>query len=425
MEIEPIGHFIVFGPTGSGKTYYTKHLIKTLKFEKVFVFAGEPYEWEYPEYIVQKESFTDSCSKIVTECSGHMDGLRGIATARGEEFVSSCPFAVVFDDYNDEINTSHNEHYKRMYTKGRHNGIRVINLAHYTHAIGPAARANAKYIALMATMPENEVKSIADIWFGKDHIQLNKVVKDAMQENERNVVLINRNTKKINVMIAPPKQRQLVNIVDPRYDYNNQSITVDVDLHENSALNRNPDSLAYNRVGGQLCVGNKTAHNMVDNSKNMFNIDHSVKIEQKIQSNQINNQLKFQNIQINNTINLYQDIHDVHDLVHKPWNSPEETQKIVYTLNRSLRPNPPFTIKDYREGIPEFEKRFFKNKSYVRADEQDIFGTFIGRAGSMWMAANNPLALVNEAYGLFERVGPPVRQSPAQIQSMTERKKKV
>lgn len=26
MNIDPICHFIVFGPTGSGKTYYTKHL---------------------------------------------------------------------------------------------------------------------------------------------------------------------------------------------------------------------------------------------------------------------------------------------------------------------------------------------------------------------------------------------------------------
>jgi hypothetical protein len=413
MDIEPIGHFIVFGATGSGKTYYAKHLIKTLKPKKVFVFAGEQYQWDMAGYTVMnkgEDSFETSAEKIVTECSDHMKKLREEAAKAGEELESSCPFVVVFDDFNDEINTAHNEHYKRMYTKGRHNGIRVINLAHYTHAIGPVARANAKYIAMMCTMPEDEIKTIADIWYGKDHLKLKRYAADAMKEHENNVILFNRVNKNVTVTRAPAQQRAIVpirqhledNIAD---DYDEiRNMTVDVPLDDNSALNKHPDSLAYNRVGGQLSIGNKSAHNMVDNSKNMFNIDHSVKIDQKIQSNQINNQLKLQNITQNMIINLKQDICDVHELVHKPWNTPEEIQKIVYTLNRGLRPNPPFTIHDYREGIPAFERKFFKNKSYKRAEDKDMFATFVGRAGNMMLAQNNPLTLFNEAYGLYERV---------------------
>ncbi len=387
MVIEPTGHFIVFGPTGSGKTQYTKHLLDQLKPEKIYVFAGEPSQWmnnnNQKKYLVQTDPFQTACENIISYGSDKMAKKRA-------EGSSVDPFlVVVFDDYNDEINTAHDENYKKFYTQGRHMGIRVINLAHYTRAIGPVARANAKYVAVMCTTPEDEIKSIADIWYNKNHIALNRVAKTACDKNPYSVVLFNRTTKVVDVVVAPN------NVI---------SHTVDVPLTNNHSLNMDPSMMGYNMVGGPtLFLGNKSAHNMVDTSTNNFNIDHNVRIEQKIQSNQINMDLKFQNVKTTNTINLYQDMHDVHDLAHKSWNTPEEIQKIVYCLNRSLRPNPPFTIHDYQEGLPEFERVFFDNNNYSVSNNKT--DKIISKAGNMLLATNNPLLLVSEALSLFNIAG--------------------
>lgn len=411
MNIDPIGHFIIFGPTGSGKTYYTKHLLQTLHFKKIYVFAGERHQWMNPTvgqqrtsstaYEVQTDPFPTACDSIIQYTSDYMTKQR----SKNPDY-NECPFAVVFDDYNDEINTSHDEHYKKLYTKGRHNGIRVINLAHYTKAIGPVARSNVKYIAMMATMPEDEIRSIADIWYGRDHLKLAKYAREALEESEYSVVLFNRTTKHITTTIAPMRDTHNNGVIvqnaitepddQPVATYNHSVI---VEPHPNSTISQRPESVAYNRIGSTLNIGNKQANNLYDNSRNQFNIDHTIRQDQKIEANQVNNRLKFQNIRVNNTINMYQEMHDVHDIIHKPWKSPDEIQKIVYVLNKTLRPTPPFTIHDYEEGLPEFERRYFNNTRY--RNPESVESRFIAGAGNMLLSRDNPLMLMNSVYSLY------------------------
>lgn len=400
MDIEPVGHIIVFGDSYSGKTYFTKHFIKSLNPKKVFAFAGEQYQWDQPEYDVQKDDFETSANKIITECSQHMTNLREEAKNNNQELEASTPFVLVFDDFNEEINTKSNELYKQLYTRGRHHGIRIINIAHHSKAIGPAARANAKYIFMMCSMADDEIKAIADMFFGKDHLRLMSAAKKALSESKYNVLMIDRVKKTIHIDKAPDKSLMLKQSDDiipviPRHQ------SLEVVPNDMATISQMPGDIHYNRIGGGMQLGNKSAQYMYDNSKNQFNVDYTIKNEQKITSNHTNNKIKFENIKVENTINLYQNMHDVADIVRKPWHSPEEIKKIVYVLNRTLRADPPYTIHDYKEGIRPFLKQYFNDDTY--STKKSTVATISEAAGNIYLAQSDPVMLLSSIAGFYNQ----------------------
>jgi hypothetical protein len=426
-QFEAVGHFIIFGPTYSGKTHYAKHLITQLAPTKVFVFAGEPYQWAEPGFHVQDEAFEIAAVKIFEECSEYMKANRG------KPDCAACPFLVIFDDYNEEINTSHNENYKKLYTKGRHSGIRVINMAHFTRAIGPVARTNVRYISFMCTTPDDEVKLIADAWFDKDYFSLKRKVKTCLQSSRYNVLVIDRITKSVNVSKAPaPLPTPSTAVTVPSNDNNVQdriaknmqtlmnmptsfrehSATKEVTVPDNASIFTNPESLLVDNigsgpsvgdtnVGGTLNVGNKSAHNMLDQSNNVFNIDHRIKMDQRVESNNINNQMKMQNVKVNNTITLYQHVHDTRDLIYKPFKTQEEITKIIYVLNRTLRPNIKYTVRDYKEGIPIFLKHYFQEHYDEDEESEDELEDKILNVA---VTGFDTMSIAAQAIGMFKNI---------------------
>jgi hypothetical protein len=409
MEYEKIAHMIVFGETFSGKTYYTKHILNVLDPppEKIYVFTGSPHEWDDPKYKVYKDNFDENAKAVVTECSVVMDEYR-----KNPNFESYCPHVVIFDDFNEEINTKTNETYKSLYTRGRHYGIRVINLAHQSKAIGPLARANARYIFILSSTSEAELENLSELFYGRSHLHLKKIVSEAYTANKYNCVVLDKRTKKYAVDKAPAVSK-ITRCVDSDSE---TDIEIDVQLPQNAAL-MNPVNATYYGVGNpypqglqnhgpqnsgsQITnhIGGKTAHNMYDNSTNNFNVNHNIKMNQLVETNNTHNEIKLQNLKFEAKLKLREDVFIVGEIINKPFKTLAEKEKLIKTMNRTLRPEPPFTIMDYEEGIPIFMKTYFGQKY-----EPDTKHKMIESAGSMIMSGNDPIGLMSSGWGFLSAV---------------------
>lgn len=401
MEFEKVAHMVVFGETFSGKTYYTKHLINKLNPTKIFVFTGSPHEWN--DLIVNNvpanvytDSFDENTTKMIAECTEIMNTER-----LKPDFEPHCPHVVVFDDFNEEINTKTNELYKSLYTRGRHYGIRVINLAHQSHAIGPLARANARYIFILSSTSETELEELAGLFYGKMHLQLKNIASNAYAENKYNCIIIDKRTKQHVIDCAPrarDSNKTLANKFIGAFD-----IDLDTELPPASALNQDPASAHYMGVANPTLISNfgtKTAHNMVDNSINNFNVNHNIKMKQLVESNNVHNEIKLQNLMFDVKLKLREDVLNVRDIIHKPFKTPQEKEKLVHVMNKTLRPSPPFTTLDYEEGIPTFMNVYFKEKYN---NKKPTVTSVVEKAGDLMLCnQNEPISLATSGWNLLQ-----------------------
>ena len=137
------GHILVYGQTMSGKTFFTKHILDVLKPDNIYVFTTTNDWTDYNNY----------------------HNFNRISTILNEIEYSEGSNIIVFDDFNDQINTSTDKHYIELFTRGRHKNIRVINLAHNSKAIGPTVRANTRYVFMMSTINLEESNELAKIFY--------------------------------------------------------------------------------------------------------------------------------------------------------------------------------------------------------------------------------------------------------------------
>ena len=375
LSFEPVGHFIVFGETFSGKTYYTKHLFqnKTIEPKKIFVFTGSPHEWsDSPEYTVFTDDFDTNASKIVTDCLKELEEERKLPT-----YKPKCETIIVFDDFNEQINTKTNDIYKSLYTKGRQAGIRVINIAHQSHAIGPTARANARYICIMASTSDAELESLADLFFGKNHVYLKRKAEELRGINKYSVIVIDKTNRQLFTDVAKEKNRFMEMFED---------VDVTVDLPQGAALATNPGSVGYHGVAAPTVstfIGTKTATNMVDNSINNFNVNHNVKMQQLVEQNNVHNDIKMQNLKFDLKYQMISESQAVKDIIRKPFRTPEDKKRILADVNKRLRPNIPYTMNDFDEGVEQYMKIIHKepiNLKMVPVEDRiiDSAGDLVG-----------------------------------------------
>lgn len=399
MEYEKIAHMVVFGETFSGKTYFTKYLINRLAPTKVYVFTGSPHEWDDPQYTVYTDSFDENAAKMIEECTKVMGEER-----KKPDFEPYCPHVVVFDDFNEEINTRTNELYKSLYTRGRHYGIRVVNLAHQSHAIGPLARANARYVFCMSSTSETELEELANLFYGKMHLQLKNIARKAYSENKYNCVVIDKRSKQHVIECAPN-----INVRENKFlkEFN---IEIDTEIPNDALIAQNPALATYHGVGSMVPpvaggpvsnIGTKSAHNLYDNSTNNFNVNHNIKMKQLIEANNVHNDIKMQNMMFEVKLKLREDVLSVRDIIHKPFKTPQEKEKLVHTMNKTLRPSPPFTLLDYEEGIPMFMEKYFKESYNINKPRTTAL---VERAGDLFMSGNDPLNLAASGWGFLQTV---------------------
>lgn len=460
MTIDPVGHVLIFGETNSGKTYFAKHFIKKLNPRNVYVFTQVPTQWDDTEYeIIGPKNFDKDCERVMNICEQRTKKQREHAASLNVEFLSSSPFIVVFDDFNDAINTTSNDNYKQLFNRGRHNGIRVMNLAHNSHAIGPTARANTRYAIIMASTSDDELEKLADCFWSKNHMHLKQLADDARKDSMYIAIMLDKRNKTFVYEDAKPKVTPVIPVrrgdgpnnilsidtregenleflkthgvvanidtsllpgAQPQHYYQHQmmgdtpytsqyypksptthDIEIQTELSDDSVLLQNPGQAGYLGVGAPSFatnMGNKQAHNLVDNSNNVFNVNHNIKMKQMIEANKIRNEIELENLDHKRQYDEKREALAIRDIIYKQFKTPTEERMIAECLNKNMRPRRPYTTRDYEEGIPIFMKRNFNETYDPRIKDKRT--ALLNAAGGVFLARDDPVQLIQSGYNM-------------------------
>jgi energy-coupling factor transporter ATP-binding protein EcfA2 len=387
-KFAPVGHIQVVGSSFSGKSHYIKHLLKLLPHTHIFVFTMSPHDYSDPQFKVYTDQFDENIKDILAICEKQMVPLRnGPPTT---------PHIIIFDYFNDQINTATNVSYNALYTRGRHDGVRIINSIHHSKSIGPTARAQAKYVFMMCSSKADEIRDIASIFYQKRTFQLHNLCAAAFKDNKYNVAIIDTISQDVFIDSAPSIQ-DIITVQPPNQTPTNHNITIDVPLDPRSSIATDPQNVIYPGVTSNNQFGCKTAGQMVDNSTNNFNVNHNVKMTQLIESNQINYDIKRTNIVNNYNLTLRADMFEVKTLLTKPVITHQEKLKIVANMNAILRPSHNFTILDYTEGLDDYCQHCYK-ESYKPSKTAKMVTT----AGTLLNGTNDSMELMVSGYSFVQ-----------------------
>jgi hypothetical protein len=440
---DPVGHFLVFGTTYTGKTYYTKRLLteQSLKPSRIVVFTSTPDQWAGGQYEVYSSDYEENAQRVWDECKA---AYAIIKQRRGPEH-NFCEFVIVYDDFNDQINTHKNDLYNGLFTAGRHSGIRVINLAHETKAIGPVARANCRYVCIMAATPLQSMESLAKIFMGGEKMLLNRRASEATQTHgQYAVVIIDALRKTITphsaaaIPVPEPVQQHMPVAIPRRMPAPNQPNNIvverDVELPTNAMLRQDPANAIYPGVAPIMTpsmmaptntsMGNKFAQNMVDNSTNNFQVNHNIKMTQMVEQNNINNKIKLQNLQFDMRVQQYQDACLIKELIRKPLRTPEETRRILAEVNTRLRPDIPYTTEDLHEGMEVYMLEIHGEKLNIKDKKHsekliDQAASLVYSGGDPWAVFTAGRSMLSDANSMWRTQQDEERE---QIQRIRNRK---
>jgi hypothetical protein len=353
MEVfENFGHVLVYGKTNSGKTMFTKYIVDWMhrngKCEKLYVFrperlTGEDWDGDYtPGFDHETLHDFDNNIKRIRDEPGNK--------------------IVVFDDYNKEINTCKNKDYINLFTDGRKDKIRVINLVHSYTAIAPIAKKNCEYCVIMAaTHDRDEIKSLSSTYYS-DWVVLYKYISAARQENRYNAIIISQGSTQLTHLICPQESKSL-------------EITVPVDVR-GSAFEKDipmvpmlpgPSEFAekmesrFNQVAGMsmpVNIGGKSAQYLQDRSVNNFNTKLHADVNQIQETHHIQHVQKIKQVQYKYEEELQERIYNCKRLLLKNTNMYDERLYLLESFNALCRFVPKLELREFDVGKLAFVTKY-------------------------------------------------------------------
>ena len=160
MNINEPGHLLLYGETNSGKTTFAIKICEYLKPTKIFIYTGMPKCF--------KNKFKNA------DIFEDFDNIKEIKKYIVDNHEDK-DYIILFDDFNDKINTQTNSEYIELFTKYRHYNTRIINLGHNVKMVGRTIRTNCRYIYIFSTINNNEtIKDLAIQYFESNNKELEK-----------------------------------------------------------------------------------------------------------------------------------------------------------------------------------------------------------------------------------------------------------
>lgn len=295
-DLETPGHICVYGGTHTGKTYFIKYLINKYiqaghyTKEQVHIFTTNAYQWER-EY-----------SKVYTEWSD----IKEIK----DDVIRDRKGLIIFDDFNEQVNTSTNPEYNALFTRGRHLGIRIMTVAHKPTSIGKDARESLLYAITGFSSNLQYIQELARYYYMNQQGKLREMIVELSQKGKYSMLVINKRTGHTFVDKAP-------------------SNCGDSELSPSFGNNvSNPNN-------NQQFGNNKTIYG-VDSSQNLtnYNIDNKVDQHQQILQHQTNNKIRQMNYHFDRKMRLLKEKDECYDLCLKAYKSSEDIKRQIFLLNQ-------------------------------------------------------------------------------------------
>lgn len=317
MLDEP-GHVLVYGETCSGKTTIATKICHYIQPTKIFVYTG--VSKCYKNIFLNSEVFEDfdnikEIKKYIVDNHEHNN------------------YIILFDDFNDKINTQTNTEYIELFTKYRHYNTRIINLAHSVKAVGRTIRTNCRYIYIFATINNNEtIKDLALQYFESNNRELEKILKQARNENIYNVIYIDRRNSSFEIINA------------------NDIIIKDIDiittLPANSSVLCKPEDANYMGLPpplglagvpsmqntAQLNFQKKADKDFIDNSNNKITYNNTITSNQLIQTKKDQYEVKILNIQLEHKFSVEEKKEKLKNNLMNPNRSEVDKMNIIKDL---------------------------------------------------------------------------------------------
>ena len=280
--LEDFGHVLIYGETGGGKTTIATKICEYLNPTKIYIYTGVSKCY--------KHKFNNS------EIFEDFDNIKDIKKYIIDTHEKN-NFIILFDDFNDKINTQTNAEYIELFTKFRHYNTRIINLAHSVKAIGRSVRLNCRYIYIFSTINNNEtIKDLAVQYFDSNNKELEKILKQARNDNFYNVIYLDRRISSYEIINAD--------------DIKTSNVDVLCNIPENSSILDNPEECNYmgcklnesntaNASGlGVLNFQKKADKDFIDNSNNKITYNNTISSNQLIQSKKDQYEVKIMSLHL-------------------------------------------------------------------------------------------------------------------------------
>jgi adenylate kinase family enzyme len=280
--LEDFGHVLIYGETGGGKTTIATKICKYLNPTKIYIYTGVSKCY--------KHKFNNS------EIFEDFDNIKDIKKYIIDTHEKN-NFIILFDDFNDKINTQTNTEYIELFTKFRHYNTRIINLAHSVKAIGRSVRLNCRYIYIFSTINNNEtIKDLAVQYFDSNNKELEKILKQARNENFYNVIYLDRRIGSYEIINANDIKTTTFNVLANIPDNSTFLDKPDECNYMGCKLN---DSNTSNASGlGVLNFQKKAEKDFIDNSNNKITYNNTISSNQLIQSKKDQYEVKIMSLHL-------------------------------------------------------------------------------------------------------------------------------
>jgi ABC-type oligopeptide transport system ATPase subunit len=366
FDVKEYGHIGVFGGSGSGKSTYMKRMLQEFRADPadVYVYTTTGYQW------------TD-CSNNIYDDFGNI----GTIVAKINKTKADKKGYIIFDDFNEVLNTQSDQQYIALFTAGRHAGVCVINGAHTPTSMGAKARKNLKYSVIMNTNDMETIAALSNFYLLGDKEKLLHALEN--KPNKYAAIVIDNETRKL------------------KYD---------------DAADHKDDNQANNRNGtgnvGNMSMGNTSQNyndcNVMDNSINNsnYNINQSIEIKNMIEANNLKNELSIINYQHRLKLKKMERQEELKNLILKFGKSRDDKMRIASLMNIFIT-NYTVTVGNYEEYIEPFMDNYYPEIGYKK--EQSLYNSLLdNNLTDLYNGDTNALMMTNAIkYGepVVETVG--------------------
>jgi hypothetical protein len=243
----------------------------------------------------------------------------------------------------------------------------------------------------MCTIDTPEIKEMAAMALDNDFLKLNKCFQTAIQDNEFNAIYVDKRRRNIQMIRAPQVQ--------------NRTVPTDI---EGSVMSQNSSDTMYSSMGTGVHAasqfGSKYAQNMVDNSNNIFNVDHSIKNDQRMMTSKVNQQIKQDEYAFELEMNMTRMFDEAVLLCYKPMIQDSEKERLALAMNMYLKPKKKkFDVYNYTKGIKPFLSRY---KDIQIENNESVYEPVINRGIDIIRNASDPTTWIKHGMDMYKLIVP-------------------